>query len=265
MASSGRFDPYVDFYPVNWGCLVFDFNLFAQALLGKPLAVGATITILLSTAVAAVSLAISLAMGALATSRRRSIRWSISSYVWFFRGTPGLLVLLVIWNGLPQLVPAFRAAWFSPFLAAFIALTLIEIAYLSEILRSAYSAIDPGQREGAAALGMSRSQTFILVILPQAFRVAIPNLINELISLVKSTSLATIISLKELMTVTQFAIATSFQFLEWYAAALVYYLVIVSALTVLQHRIERQLSRGIASSRSPNRGQAEPIVGTQPL
>ncbi|RQR32498.1 MULTISPECIES: amino acid ABC transporter permease [unclassified Burkholderia] len=244
---------------------MFDFNLFTQAVLGKPLAIGAVITILLSLAVGGVSLVISLGMGALATSHRRSVRWTISSYVWFFRGTPGLLVLLVIWNGLPQLIPAFRATWFSPFLAAFIALTLIEIAYLSEILRSAYSAIDPGQREGAAALGMSRSQTFLLVILPQAFRVAVPNLINEFISLVKSTSLATIISLKELMTVTQFAIATSFQFLEWYGAALVYYLVIVSALTVLQHRIERRLSRGIASSKSPTTGRPEPVPGTQPL
>jgi polar amino acid transport system permease protein len=84
----------------------------------------------------------------------------------------------------------------------------------------------------------------MLVVLPQALRVALPALVNEFISLLKATSLATIISLNELMTTTQFAIATSFQFLEWYSAALVYYMVLVSVLTGLQMRVERALSSG---------------------
>ncbi|TIP81977.1 MAG: amino acid ABC transporter permease, partial [Mesorhizobium sp.] len=70
------------------------------------------------------------------------------------------------------------------------------------------------------------------------------SLVNEFISLLKATSLATVISLKELMTVTQFAIATSFRFLEWYGAALVYYMSMVSVLTVFQMKIERMLGRG---------------------
>jgi ABC-type amino acid transport system permease subunit len=152
--------------------------------------------------------------------------------------------LLFIWNGLPQLFPSFRGGWFTPFLAAFVALTLIQIAYLTEIFRSAFAAVSIGQREGAAALGLHRWQVFVLVVLPQALRIALPALVNEFISLLKATSLATIISLNELMTTTQFAIATSFQFLEWYSAALVYYMLLVSVLTGMQMRVERVLSNG---------------------
>lgn len=224
--------------------MMFDVSLFTSAVFGLPLAMGALLTVGLSVAVMVVSLAVAMFTGSLATSKLRPIRWAIMVYVWLFRGAPALLVLLFIWNGLPQLFPGFRGDWFTPFLAAFIALTLIQIAYLTEIFRSAYAAVHAGQREGAAALGLHNGQMFMLVILPQAMRIALPALVNEFISLLKSTSLATIISLQELMTVTQFAIATSFQFLEWYSAALVYYLAIVSALTAVQIQVERRLSRG---------------------
>jgi His/Glu/Gln/Arg/opine family amino acid ABC transporter permease subunit len=224
--------------------MVFDSSLFLDAVFGWPLAKGAMLTLVLSVGVMALSMGISLFTGSLATSSRRGIRWSMASYVWLFRGAPALLVLLFIWNGLPQLFPSFRGGWFTPFLAAFVALTLIQIAYLTEIFRSAFAAVGSGQREGAAALGLHRWQVFMLVVLPQALRVALPALVNEFISLLKATSLATIISLNELMTTTQFAIATSFQFLEWYSAALVYYMVLVSVLTGLQMRVERALSSG---------------------
>lgn len=223
---------------------MFDFSLFVTALFGWPLAKGAMLTLMLSILVMAMSLVIGSFFGLAAGSNKKLPRWSIASYVWVFRGAPALLILLFIWNGLPQLSQIFRAAWFSPFVAAFIALTLIEVAYLTEILRSAFAAVGRGQREGAEALGFHRWQIFFLVTLPQAMRIAVPALVNEFISLLKSTSLATVISLKELMTVTQFAIATSFRFLEWYGAALVYYMAMVSVLTVVQLRIERQLSRG---------------------
>jgi len=223
---------------------MFDFNLFATALFGWPLAKGALLTLVLSLSVMALSLVIATFFGLAAGSQKKPMRWLIGSYVWLFRGAPALLILLFVWNGLPQLSPVFRATWFTPFVAAFLALMLIQIAYLTEILRSAFAAVGKGQREGAAALGLHRWHTFLLITLPQALRIAVPALVNEFISLLKATSLATVISLKELMTVTQFAIATSFRFLEWYGAALVYYMLMVSVLTFAQSRIERLLSRG---------------------
>ncbi|KQY00511.1 polar amino acid ABC transporter permease [Rhizobium sp. Root73] len=223
---------------------MFDLDLFLQAIFSAPLFKGALLTIGLSLCVMAVSLALGMGLGSMAGSPRRSARWLATLYVWLFRGAPALLVLLFVWNGLPQISEIFRAGWFTPFFAAFLALSLIQIAYLAEILRSAFAAVGHGQREGAAALGMHRWQIFLIITMPQALRIAVPALMNEFISLLKATSLATVISLKELMTVSQFAIATSFRFLEWYGAALVYYLVIVSVLTLAQNRIEHVLSRG---------------------
>lgn len=223
---------------------MFDVRLFISAVFGWPLFQGAIITVLLCAVVQTTSLLIGLGTASLSTSPRWWMRKLITAYVWLFRGTPALLVLLFVWNGLPQIFPAFRAAWFTPFLAAYIALTLIEVAYVTEILRSAYSAIGGGQREAAQALGLKRWHVFFYVILPQALRVATPALVNELISLLKTTSLATVISLTELMTVSSFAIATSFKFLEWYTAVLVYYLTMVAVLTVVQARVERFLSKG---------------------
>ena len=223
---------------------MFDFGLFISAVFGWPLFQGAIITVLLCAVVQTTSLLIGLGTASLSTSPRWWVRKLVAAYVWLFRGTPALLVLLFVWNGLPQIFSAFRAAWFTPFLAAYIALTLIEVAYVTEILRSAYSAIGAGQREAAQALGLKRWHVFFYVTLPQALRIATPALVNELISLLKTTSLATVISLTELMTVSSFAIAASFKFLEWYTAVLVYYLTMVAVLTVVQARLERFLSKG---------------------
>jgi polar amino acid transport system permease protein len=223
---------------------LFQLDLFLQAIFSVPLFKGALLTIGLSICVMAVSLVLGMGLGSMAGSPRRSVRWLVTLYVWLFRGAPALLVLLFVWNGLPQISEVFRAGWFTPFVAAFLALSLIQIAYLAEVLRSAFSAVGRGQQEGAAALGMHRWQIFLVITMPQALRIAVPSLMNEFISLLKTTSLATVISLKELMTVSQFAIATSFRFLEWYGAALVYYLIIVSVLTLAQNRIEHVLSRG---------------------
>jgi polar amino acid transport system permease protein len=217
---------------------VFDGATFLDALLGWPLARGALVAFGLAALVQAAALVLSLP---LAAARRQGTRALVAGYVWVFRGTPLLLVLLMTWNGLPQLLPALRADWYTPFLAAFLALLLVQAAYLSEVMRAALGAVPAGQREAAVALGLRRGQAFWLVVLPQALRVALPPLVNEFISLLKSTSLASVISLRELMTVAGYAIASTFRFLEWYAAALVYYLVMVGALTVLQAWLERRL------------------------
>lgn len=223
---------------------MFDTQVFLSAMFGWPLAKGAILTVLLSMSVMGVGLGVSMMTVNLAASRVRVVRWGMAFYIWLFRGAPALLVLLFIWNGLPILFPSFRGPWFTPFLAAFIALTLIGIAYLTEVMRGAFASIGRGQAEAGLALGLHSWQVFLVIELPQALRVAMPTLSNEFISLLKTTSLATIISLRELMTETQFAISASFRFLEWYLAALIYYLAMVSFLTIIQSRIEQAQSRG---------------------
>ena len=153
----------------------------------------------------------------------------------------GLLLLLFVWNALPQLIPAFRQTWFTPFLAALLALGLNETAYQAEISRAALLSVATGQRDAAAALGLSRPKAFFLIVLPQALRVALPPTVNEFITLLKTTSLASVISLQELLAITTRATSVSFRYTEFYAVALVYYLAIVSVLMIAQGRLERRL------------------------
>ena len=223
---------------------MFDTVIFYEALKSPALLTGAVLTVALSICVQIVTLAVAMVSGVLARSRRKWVRWPVACYVWLFRAAPALLILLIVWNGFPQVAPVFRSEWFTPFIAAFIGLALIQTAYATEILRGAFAAIGAGQSEAAAALGLTRVQTHFLIVVPQALRIALPMLVNEFIALLKATSLATVISLKELMTVTQYAVATSFRFLEWYSAALIYYLVMVACLTAIQVRIEKRLSLG---------------------
>ena len=125
-------------------------------------------------------------------------------------------------------------------MAAWVALTVNEAAYQVEINRAALNSVDRGQISAATAFGFTPWQVFRLVTLPQAARVALPPTVNEFITLLKATSLASVISLQELMTITNQAVATSFQFQEYYAVAAVYYLLIVGILMVVQARIERR-------------------------
>jgi His/Glu/Gln/Arg/opine family amino acid ABC transporter permease subunit len=232
----------------------FDTHLFWVALSSGPywrgalLALGLTCTALS----AAVAIGFFLALGR--ESRLRSVRTFVFFYNWIFRATPTLLQLLFIWNALPQLWPVFSGSWFTPFIAAFVTLSLNEAAYMCEIIRAGLLSVDPGQELAARALGLTRRQILRRVIVPQAIRIVIPPTGNEFITLLKLTSLASVISLQELLTASENLAAVKFQFIEAYSAALVYYLVIVSILMALQSRLERRFtwtSRGRARISTP--------------
>jgi polar amino acid transport system permease protein len=218
----------------------WDTNIFLDALGSSALIHGALITIALAVTAwwGAQLIGALLAVGR--TSRFRVVRGTVVGYLWFFRAVPLLLQLLFVWNALPQLIPSLKSGWFTPFIAAFVALSLHEAAYMAEITRSGLMSVDPGQRDAARALGMTTGQTYRHVIVPQAVRVMIPPSANEFITLLKLTSLASVISLAELLTVTQQDVAVNFRFPELYAAATVYYLVMVSVLMVGQSHLERR-------------------------
>lgn len=221
--------------------MTFDFGLFFGALFSWPFFEGAVVTVVLTILSHAIGIACGLGLAVMSSARSRSWRGFVVFYVWLFRGAPVLLLLLFVWNALPQLIPAFRQSWFTPFLAALLALGLNETAYQAEISRAALLSVATGQRDAAAALGLSRIKAFWLVVLPQALRIALPPTVNEFITLLKTTSLASVISLQELLAVTTRATSVTFRYTEYYAVALVYYLAIVSALMVVQTRVERRL------------------------
>src|SRR5262249_44027012 len=159
--------------------------------------------------------------------RFRSLAWI---YNWLFRATPTLLQLYFIWYALPQIWDAFAGSWFTPFIAAWVALSLNEAAYMSEIIRAGLISVDPGQELAGRALGMTRRQILGRVTVPQAVRIVIPPTGNEFITLLKLTSLAFVISLHELLTAAQ------------ELSAAVYYPVIASILMVGQSRLERRFT-----------------------
>jgi His/Glu/Gln/Arg/opine family amino acid ABC transporter permease subunit len=227
----------------------FDPHLFWEALRSGPYWKGALLAIALTCATmgAAIVLGFFLALGR--SSRRRAVRGFVFFYNWLFRATPTLLQLLFIWDALPQLWPVFAGRWFTPFLAAWIALSLNEAAYMAEIIRAGLLSVEPGQELAGRALGMSRRAILRRVVVPQAVRIVIPPTGNEFITILKLTSLASVISVHELLTAANEQASVAFKFAEVYGAALVYYLVIVSILMLVQSNLERRFTWSSAARR----------------
>ena len=218
----------------------FDPATFWQALTSQGFRDGAIIAIALTVVAQLTAVVIGLLVALMRGSGFRILRAIGWTYVWIFRAIPTLVQLLFVWNALPQLFPALIEGWFSPFLAAWLALSLNEGAYMAEIVRSGLLAVDEGQQLAARALGMTPQSVFRRVVLPQVMRVIIPPTANEFITMLKITSLASAISLQELLSYTQQSISISFRFAEYYAAAAIYYLVIVSVFMVFQALLERR-------------------------
>jgi polar amino acid transport system permease protein len=220
----------------------FDTDLFWTALSSGPYWRGALTALELTIVAMASSIAIGFFVALAALSPRRRFRSFAWLYNWIFRATPTLLQLYFIWYALPQISDVFAGNWFTPFIAAWLALSLNEAAYMSEIIRAGLLSVDPGQELAGRALGMNRRQILRKVIVPQAVRIVIPPTGNEFITLLKLTSLAFVISLHELLTAAQELSSATFQYTEPLVAALVYYLVIVSILMLIQARLERRFT-----------------------
>jgi His/Glu/Gln/Arg/opine family amino acid ABC transporter permease subunit len=228
----------------------FDLQILWQQVTSTAYLMGALIAI----GVAIVSLVLSLAIGYVVAmgSRSRSavVRGLSAAYVWFFRAIPALLVLLIVWNALPQVLPFLRSDWYTPFWAAAFGLAVVEAAYMAEIIRASLMSVDEGQGQAGRALGMTPLEVQRTIVLPQAIRIAIPSLGNAFIGLIKFTSLASVISLRELMSTAQVGVATTFRYAEYYTAAAIYYLVIVSILSLLQNALERRFQWTSSTKRS---------------
>lgn len=166
------------------------------------------------------------------------LQWLARVYVSFFRGTPLLVQLFMIYYGLPQL-----GIQLDPLPAALIGLSLNMAAYTAEILRAAIASIDRGQWEAAASISMGRAQTLYRAILPQAARTALPPLGNSFISLVKDTALAATIQVPELFRQAQLITARTFEIFTMYLAAALIYWLLASVLAYFQGRLEHRVNR----------------------
>jgi polar amino acid transport system permease protein len=172
-------------------------------------------------------------------------------YAWFFRGTP-VLVQIIFWFNLALLFPTIGAfGWtvdtntlITPFIAAVLALGLNEGAYMSEIVRAGIVSIDRGQSEAAQALGLTRGQTMRRIIIPQAMRVIIPPTGNEAISMLKLTSLVSVIAAQDLLTRAQQIYSKNFLVIELLIVVSIWYLLLTTIASIGQHYLERRYSRG---------------------
>ena len=166
------------------------------------------------------------------------VRWPANLYVSVMRGTPLLVQIFVIYYGLPSI-----GIEFTPVTAGVLALSLNAGAYLSESLRGAIQSVSQGQWRAGFSLGLSYWQSLHHIVLPQALRVAVPSMGNTLISLIKDTSLVSVITMTELMLATKEVIATTFRPLPLYIAAACIYWMLSLAFEALQRHAERRLNR----------------------
>jgi polar amino acid transport system permease protein len=178
-------------------------------------------------------------------------------YIWFFRGTP-VLVQLLFWYNASYIFPNFTLgvpfgpalfhinlnSTLTPFIAATFGLALNEGAYMSEIVRAGILSVDEGQTEAAQSIGMTRLETLRLIVLPQAMRVIIPPTGNETISMLKTSSLASVVTLSELLYSVQLIYAQTYQTIPLLIVASLWYLVVTSVLMIVQYYIERHYARG---------------------
>jgi polar amino acid transport system permease protein len=180
-------------------------------------------------------------------------------YIWFFRGTP-VLVQLFLWFNLGlvfeyiNLMPIYKDYWSSfmtPLLTALLGLGLNEAAYMAEICRAGLLAVDEGQTEAAHALGMSHGKTLRRVVIPQAMRVIVPPTGNEVINMLKTTSLVAQVQFSELFRYAQDIGQNSGAPVEMYFLAAAWYLIMTSVLSVGQYYLERYYARGSSRTLPP--------------
>ena len=191
--------------------------------------------------VAVVAIVLSVIVGlvlALARMKRPPVSWLAAFYVNVFRGVPALVSVLWVYFGLALIF----GINFSVFQAGVIALTLLYSAFISEIYRAALEAVPRGQREAGLALGLSRARVFAQVVLPQATKIAIPNIGSMFIGMVKDTSTFTVIGLLEVTRVTQNLNSLYFQPFVFFTAAAVIYVVVAFVLDFLFRGVEHVLA-----------------------
>ena len=211
------------------------------------LAQGLASTLLLTVSAVGPAFLIGLAVAALQLSRWRIANRLGRAYTALFRGTPELLILFFFYYGLAGIV---SWAWgapveFSSFEVAVVALASISGAYAAEAFRGAIQAVPAGQWESAAALGLRRSYAWAFVVLPQAFRLALPSLGNLLLILLKDTALASAIGAEELMRKSGIAAGSTRAPFTFFGTAAGIYLLLTLPVLVMQDRAERQPERRV--------------------
>ena len=207
----------------------------------RPMLEGAKVTLMLFAIVIVFSIPLGFLLTLCVRSRFKPLSWIVQLFIYVMRGTPLLLQLLFIVFGLPLIPGIGEYLVLDRFTAACIGFVLNYSAYFAEIFRGGLLAIHKGQYEVAQVLGLNRFQTMRKIILPQMFRIALPSVGNESITLVKDTALLYAVAVPELLHYAQTAVNRDFTIVPFFVAALIY-LLITLVLTWLLKRLERKYS-----------------------
>ena len=164
-------------------------------------------------------------------------------YVWCIRGTPLMVQAFVVYYGIPVVVQIWQPDFVIPALnAGLITLSLNAGAYMSEIFRGGIAAVNKGQVEAARSLGLNKTRTMVKIVLPQAFKLVIPSLVNQFIITIKDSSILSVISMQEIMKEADIYVGRTYNYFEPYAIVAVYYLALLSVLMVASKFIEKKLN-----------------------
>jgi len=215
----------------------FDLSYFFKVIpvIGRALPVTLSIAIL--------SMVLGLVLGTAITFILKHAYWPIKEffkgYVSFFRGTPLMVQLFIFFYGVPQLLPFLSRI--TAYATSVLVMSINASAYISEVIRSSLNSVDTGQLEAATAMGMTKFQAMERIILPQAFRIAIPPLGNTFINLIQGTALTFMLGLKDIMGISKMLAASSYRFFEAYLAVGLIYWVITKLASIGNKYLERRL------------------------
>ena len=238
-----------------------DYKLTFSYLFNNQILNGVVVTVWLTVGSMLIGIVLGVLVAVLRQSDNRVLSGLAGFYTWFFRGTP-VLVQLLIWFNLALIFPVISfpglfsiqmTTVMTPFLAALLALGINEGSYMSEIVRSGLIAVDDGQTEAAKALGMTTWVIMRKIVLPQSFRVILPPAGNEFIALLKTSALAYVISVTELLNSAFRIYSINFRVIELLLTAAIWYLFLTTILTLIQSRVERRVNRGYGTQSKPLR------------
>jgi polar amino acid transport system permease protein len=242
----------------------FEWGIIRHYFTSSRVLQGLITTLELTVLCMAIGIAIGIVLAVMRLSPNPLVSGASWLYIWFFRGVP-VLVQILFWGffaalyprlslGIPlgpQFVHFSANSAITPFVAGMLALGLNEGAYMAEIVRAGFISVDEGQTEAAQSLGMTRLQTMRRIVLPQAMRVIVPPTGNETISMLKTTSLVSVIAVTDLLYSVQLIYAVNYRTIPLLIVASIWYLIVTTVLSFGQYYLERYFGRGAARELPP--------------
>ncbi|MEU9911374.1 amino acid ABC transporter permease [Streptomyces sp. NPDC051001] len=228
-------------------------------LFDSTIVAGAGRTLLISVLSMLLGVVLGIVLAVMRLSKNPVTSWVAWLYIWFFRGTP-VYVQLLLWFNLALIFPTLNLGplykdemtdVMTPFMCALLGLGLNEAAYMAEICRAGLMAVDEGQTEASHALGMSHAKTLRRIVIPQAMRVIVPPTGNEFINMLKTSSLVYVVSYPELTRSATAIGSTSYAVMEMLFVASIWYLFMTSVFSVFQFYLERRYARGSSRNLPP--------------